>query len=167
MKPFLWLTIMDLKLAQELFQNIDGSLYWKSNYRKSRIGKKAGVPHSKGYVQVTYKTKLYMEHRIVFLMHYGYVPQLIDHINGNKADNKILNLREATLSQNAQNMKISKSNISGIKGVTWRQCSKSWRVQISVNGKNKYIGTFKDIELAKECIEQARVKYHGEFANHG
>jgi hypothetical protein len=84
---------MDLKLAQELFENIDGSLYWKSNYRKSRIGKKAGVPHSKGYVQVTYKTKLYMEHRIVFLMHYGYVPQLIDHINGNKADNKILNLQ--------------------------------------------------------------------------
>ena len=152
---------MDLKLAQELFENIEGSLYWKSNYRKSRIGKKAGVPHSKGYVQVTYKTQLYMEHRIVFLMHHGYVPKLIDHIN------QILNLREATLSQNALNAKISKKNTSGIKGVTWRECSKNWRVQISVNGKNKYIGTFKDIELAKECIEQARVKYHGEFVNHG
>ncbi len=167
MKPFLLLTIMDLKLAQELFEYIENSLYWKSNHRKSKVGKKAGVPHSKGYVQITYKKQLYMEHRIVFLMNYGYLPKLIDHINGNRADNRILNLREATLSQNGQNMKTPKHNTSGIKGVTWRECSQNWRVQISINGKNKYIGTFKDIELAKKCIQHTRTKYHGEFTNHG
>ena len=167
MKPFLWLTIMDLKLAQELFEYIEGSLYWKSHYRKSKIGKKSGTPHSKGYVQVVYKGTLYMEHRIIFLLHYGYLPKLVDHINGNKSDNRICNLREATVSQNGHNMKTPRSNTSGIKGVTWRNSNKTWRVQISVNGKNKFLGAFKDIELAKIAIEQARTKYHGEFSNHG
>jgi hypothetical protein len=158
---------MKLQLAQELFEYIEGSLYWKSNYRKSRIGKKAGVPHSKGYVQVGYKSNIYMEHRLIFLLHYGYTPKFIDHINNNKSDNKICNLREANLSQNGHNMKTPKRNTSGIKGVTWRDSCKNWRVQISINGKNTFIGSYKDIQLAKTAIEQARIKYHGEFANHG
>lgn len=166
-KPFLWLIKMELETAQQLFEDIDGSLYWKSNFRKSRIGKKAGTPHSKGYVQITYKKNIYMEHRLVFLLHHGYLPKLIDHINGNKSDNKICNLREASLSQNAQNMKKPSSNTSGIKGVTWSKNNRNWRVQLSIDGKNKFIGAFKQIDLARQTIEQARRKYHGVFANHG
>jgi hypothetical protein len=166
-KPFLWLKIMNLKFAQELFEYVEGSLYWKSNYRKSRIGKKAGVPHSKGYVQVAYKGNLYMEHRLIFLYHHGYVPAFVDHINGVRNDNRIENLREATQSQNNYNMKTPKRNTSGVKGITRNCNNKKWRVQISINGKNKYIGSFQDIEIAKACIEQVRIKHHGEFANNG
>jgi len=66
---------------------------------------------------------------LIFLYHHGYLPKFVDHIDGNKKNNRIENLREATKSQNAMNQKVSTRNTSGIKGVMWHKRDKKWFVQ--------------------------------------
>jgi hypothetical protein len=97
----------------------------------------------------------------------GYVPPILDHIDGNRSNNKIENLRAATVSQNLQNSKTYKSNTSGIKGVSWEKDRNKWKVQIMLRGKNKVIRNLEDLELAELVAIEVRNKYHGEYANHG
>ena len=156
------------QLVKELFEYRDGELYWKIRpAQRVRAGDKAGKIEKQGYKVVSIKSKFYKVHRIIFLMFHGYVPDILDHIDGNKLNNNINNLRPATHAQNCRNAKIPKTNTSGYKGVTWDKENKKWMVQISVNGKNKKIGRFFDLELAGLAAEEARNKYHKEFANHG
>ena len=100
-------------------------------------------------------------------MHHGYLPDYIDHIDGNTLNNKIENLRECTLEQNSWNSKISKANTSNFKNVNWHKKSNKWRITLSVNKKARHFGTYYDIEVAKFVAEIMRYKYHGKFANHG
>lgn len=156
------------ELVKELFEYRDGDLYWKIRAsQRVRAGDKAGKVEKRGYRAVSIKRKYYKVHRIIFLMFHGYLPLLVDHIDGNKLNNDINNLRPATHAQNCQNAKISKTNTSGYKGVTWDKENKKWMVQIHANGKNKKIGRFDDLELAGLVAAEARNKYHKEFANHG
>lgn len=99
-------------------------------------------------------------------MHHGYLPDVIDHIDGDILNNKIENLRPATHTQNMRNTKLSSRNNSGVKGVNWDKKSNKWRVHISVDGKTKTFGRFKDMELAELIAIEARDKYYGEFARH-
>ena len=101
------------------------------------------------------------------MMHHGYVPDLIDHIDGNKTNNNIDNLRPATKSENQYNKKKSTDSISGIKGVTWRSETNKWRVRITVDKKDIDVGYAKTLIEAKKMILEARLKYHKEFSNEG
>lgn len=159
---------MNKDLANKLFLYQDGKLYWKSKlnqFSRAKIGEEAGYIDSDGYKRTKVNKKLYGTHQIIFLMFYGYIPQQIDHANRNKLDNRIENLRLATISQNQHNKNIQKNNTSGIKGVSWYKRLKKWQVQIMVNKKSIHFGHFEDLELAELVITEARQKYHGNFAS--
>jgi len=159
--------MINKELLDELFVYCDGKLYYKNHKYKKLIGKKVGTLNSNGYLYAQINGKRFANHRLIFLMHHNYLPQCIDHINGNKLDNSIENLREATYSQNGQNAKLRKDNTSGIKNISWNKTVKKWRVQIKIDGKRKHIGLFDNLELAELVAIEIRNKYCGEFANHG
>jgi hypothetical protein len=151
-----------------LFDCIDGSLYWKNpTHGKAIKGSKAGFINNDGYYQISIYGKKFKEHQIVYLIKNGFIPKEIDHINGNRTDNRIENLREVTRSQNMCNKTTNKLNTSGSKNVSWKAKINKWQVAINFNGKRKYIGVFEDFEFAELVATEARNKYHGEYANHG
>jgi hypothetical protein len=86
-----------------------------------------------------------------------------DHINGNKLDNRRINLRICTTSQNLANQDIRSDNISGRKGVCWDEHNRKWRAYIMTNCKQKNLGRFADIEDATKAYEKAATEYFGEF----
>lgn len=146
----------------------NGKLYWKvSNSNRVKIGDEAGTVNSSGYLNIGLNNKNYLNHRIIFAIHNGYIPKVVDHINGFKTDNRIENLREATRIQNGQNMKLRTSNKSGCKNVSWHKPLNKWKVSLRVNNKVKHIGYFLNLELADLVAVEARNKYHLNFANHG
>ncbi len=146
----------------ERFEYRDGKLC-----RQLKTGLKAmGTLTAYGYIQARINNKSYLVHRLIFLMHHGYLPKQVDHINNDKTDNRIENLRESTQSENMFNVKINKLNTSGVKNVYWHKRAKSWCVRVKVEAKEKYIGLFKDLEAAELAAHLAREKYHGEFARH-
>jgi hypothetical protein len=150
---------MNLDEIYKTFQYKDGNLF--------RKGKQVGFlkkPNNRQYLAVMYKYKEYYVHQIVYLMHYGYIPKVIDHIDGNGLNNNISNLRACTQAQNCQNSKKRKDNSSGVKGVYWNTTRKKWIADFIFNGQRKILGQFDSLEIAKQVIEKARKKYHGEFA---
>ena len=154
------------ELLVEMFDYKDGQLFWKvmPGCRSDIVGKKAGSKNESGYERIKVLGKLRMTHRLVFLMHHGYTPFEIDHIDGNRLNNRIENLREVTKFQNCWNRGTPKSNTSGIKGVCWHKKAKAWYVQLQVKKKMKYLGIYDDIELAELVVQEARSLYHGEYA---
>ena len=152
---------------RELFQYENGNFYWKVNKGTAKIGQKANRDGGK-YNQIKFDGKRYWFHRIVFYYQYGYFPKTVDHINGNKFDNRIENLREANYSENNSNRHISKRNITGIKNVFWNNKKNKWTVSVENKSKNlKFVKSFDDLELAELVAIEARNKIHGNFANHG
>lgn len=155
---------MNYEIAKQNFVYNNGKLYKKLN-----LNEPVGYVENTGYIRVSFEKKLYMAHRIIFLLHNGYCPKYLDHIDNNPLNNNIENLREATPSQNMQNKKVAINNTSGAKGVTKRldRNKEMWRVRVMVNKKPIHIGYFDDFELAELVAIEARNKYHKEFANHG
>ena len=155
-------------LVDEYFEYREGKLYWKKVNHPNKqylVGSEAGSIHKTGYRHVTWFNRPHKVHRLIFLLEHGYLPKEIDHINGNRLDNSIENLREATRSENQYNKGACKNNTSGSRGVSWHKKSKAWLVRVSVGGKSKIIGYFKDLELADLVGNMAREKYHGKFAH--
>lgn len=150
----------------KLFDYKDGQLFWKMPKRKNKIGTLAGTVTARNYTRVQVGKKIYYAHRIIFMMHYGYLPAEIDHIDNNPANNCISNLRAASHKQNMLNRKLSSNSTSNHKNVNWKQAANKWVVRIVVAGKRKTIGYFEDIELANLVAQEARNKYHGAFARH-
>jgi hypothetical protein len=89
----------------------------------------------------------------------------IDHINNNKLDNNINNLRCATLKENQMNRQINSNNTSNYKGISFFKPSNKWRAQIKINGKMKHLGLFDKIEDAVNCRVKKAEKLFGEFKN--
>lgn len=157
-------TTLTKEVLHELFEYRDGDLYCKISRRKARAGDRAGTSRDDGYRQVCIFSKVYLLHRIIFMYHYGYLPSLTDHRDGNKQNNAIENLREATKSQNAYNIGLSKKNKSGIKGVSWSRHHNRWRACCRVNTKQILVGLFEKIEDAENAVKNFRALHHGEFA---
>ena len=156
------------QLMHELFDYRNGDLYWKvKSSTKVSIGDRAGTLNAKSYRQISIKGWLYLAHRLIYLMHHGHLPWCIDHIDGNPLNNKIENLREATMSQNMKNRPINSNNTSGFKNIYKSKNGKKWIVVLMVKNKQKYFGSYEDIELANLVATEARAKYHKEFACHG
>ena len=144
------------------FEYKDGNLYWKIAKQKTVIGKIAGSKLPNGYFHFQLNGKFILHHRAIFLMHYGYLPKFIDHIDGNPSNNRIENLREVTASQNCWNQKY-KGSASGVKGVTWNKQDKRWQSQIRANGKKFYLGKFVNLDDAIVAYKNAAKKLHGEY----
>ena len=145
-----------------------GIFTWKvSPARQVSSGDIAGTKRKDGYIQIKVDNELILSHRLAWIYMYGYLPKYIDHINGQRDDNRITNIREVSNQQNSLNSKISKNNTSGIKGVYWDKSRNKWAVRLFVNGKCKFFKRFDDMDLAKLVIEEVRNKYHGKYANHG
>lgn len=153
--------------VKELFDyHPDGYLTWKKTIGgRANAGSIAGSMTSNGYLLIRIKQKSTMAHRIVFLWHHGYLPeQDIDHIDGNRTNNRIENLREATRSQNNANSKIARNNTSGYKGVQWCKATRKWRAVIWINNKRKCLGRHIEIEDAAKAYHEAAVAYFGIYA---
>jgi hypothetical protein len=155
------------EIADEFFDYKDGVLYRKKQTSSNaKIGDVAGTTRQDGYRHINLHGKFYLVHRLIFLMHHGFLPKVIDHIDGNSLNNRIENLRVATKSQNCQNARIRRNNTSGIKNVHFNKQSNKWQVSISINQKWKHVGYYQDLELAELVATEARDKYHGGFARH-
>lgn len=165
-----------MQVTKELLHKLfdyreDGNLVRKhstggnGNYAGKVIG---CVPKSKNnkYVTTQIKGQHWCVHKLIYLYHYGHVPEQLDHINRNKLDNRIENLRPATSVQNASNRNLFKNNTSGCKGVSFKKETGKWFVYVNVNKKRKNIGYFEDLELAELVAIEARDKYHGKFASY-
>ena len=144
-----------------------GNLIWKIQNQGARKGSIAGTLRPDGRYQIAINNKLYLTHRLVFLMHKGYLPEILDHINNDAGDNRIENLRAASRSQNGYNSKLASNNKSGYKGVFWLKETKKWRAGITFNKKAIYLGCFDNVEEAAEVVRKAREELHGDFAHHG
>ena len=158
---------MDIVLMKQFISyNPDtGEMTWKQVMsNRAKVGSPCGANvDSKGYGRVCFNGKQYRAHRVAWALHYGFEPEgILDHVNGDRLDNRISNLRQVDLSQNARNSGLSKNNTSGHKGVTWHQKAGKWVAQISMNKKNKYLGLFDDKKLAMEARDNAEKKYFGE-----
>lgn len=162
------MTTLTQSRCLELLEYRDGDLYWKVyRGRLAEAGDHAGSPAKDGRLRLKIDGKLHLNHRIVFLMFNGYVPEYLDHIDGDCTNNRIENLRPATKSENNRNVGIRKDNTSGIKGVHWNKRDKKWQAQIQIEGKRTCLGYFDDLELADLVAIEARNKHYKEFANHG
>lgn len=161
---------MDIKRFQEFidYDPLTGQFIWKkvlSNRVKSGSICARNVD-SKGYQRLCFDGKQYRAHRVAWAMVHGEMPSLqIDHINGNKLDNRIDNLRLATNAENSRNVGLKKNNTSGITGVTYHARAKKWLAQIVVNRKNHYIGLFDNKSDAAAARQAAQIKYFQNFAN--
>jgi hypothetical protein len=143
----------------------DGFLIWKiKSSFKTYPGYVAGSPNASGYSQVSYKSKKYKTHRLIWIWHGYKLDDEIDHIDGNKLNNKIENLRAVKKNQNQWNSKIRIDNKSGVKGVLWHKRDCKWSVSLRVNKKARHFGYYKDLEFAQLVAEEARSLYHGEYA---
>ena len=120
-----------MELTKEYLQSIfdykDGRLFWKvKKAQRLNVGDEAGCL-DKRYLTTGLNGKVYRNHRLIFLMHHGYLPKEIDHKDNDQLNNRIENLRPATRSQNCSNTGIGKKNTSGVKGVSWSKRNNKWR----------------------------------------
>ena len=126
-----------------------GVLRWRVNKHRARMGDIAGNSVGRGYYQVTIDNNAHLLHRVIFLYAFGYLPEhQEDHISQEKSDNRPCNLREVTHTCNIRNTGLRSDNKSGVKGVSWRQSSKRWKVQIRNNSKLRHLGVYTDFTEA-------------------
>ena len=129
--------------------------------RGALIGNQAGYLTPKGYVSISIKRIKYQAHRLAWFYVYGVWPiKHLDHINRIKNDNCIFNLREATISQNHQNIQLQSNNTSGYKGISWRNDIGKWCVRIYLKREQNTIGYFKSLDDAVAARKQAEEQLH-------
>ncbi len=149
--------------VKTLFDYKDGELHWKiSRSNAIKVGDIAGnINKSSGYRLINVDHKPQRAHRLVWLWHYGQYPEAgIDHINGNRNDNRIENLRAANQSQNLQNKAVSKNNTSGVTGVSYCNSRQKWAAYIKINYKRKWLGYHSTKDQAQIAYAIAKQQYH-------
>jgi hypothetical protein len=154
------------QLLLEVFEYREGNLFWKVDRRGNKLqGKQANrLKKSNGYQEITLNKKNLYAHRVIFMMIHGRWPEQIDHIDGNRSNNLIENLREANNAQNNRNTKLRSSNTTGFKGVVYNKINKNYNASITVNYKSIHLGCFDTPEAAHEAYKKAALELHGNFA---
>ena len=150
------------QLLKEHFDYVDGQLVWKKTYSKAKSGKPIGWVEKNGYVCANLNGTRYRVHRLVFMYFNGFCPDFIDHIDGNKQNNSIENLRQANTHENACNRSPNKNNKLQIKGVCFDQ--NKFKANIKKFGKSYHLGYFQTKEEAAKAYVEAAQNFHGEFA---
>jgi hypothetical protein len=160
---------MDADLVRALldYDPETGLFRWRQNISRHRAGAVAGSQSTKGYMEVRYKGKFYLAHRLAFLWMTGRWPNpMVDHINGDGADNRWCNLREASATQNAANRKLAVTNKLGMKGVIAKERGGvvKYEALIKIDGKQKHLGRFNTPQEAHAAYIKAAEQVHGDFA---
>lgn len=123
--------------------------------------------NSRGYHHGCIYHRNYVAHRVIWALHYGSWPSdFIDHLNGDRKDNRIVNLRVVSYAQNSRNMSVSTRNKSGVCGVYWSPKQGKWRAQIRVSGKCVELGSYVDIDEAAAARSKAKAHF-GFTERHG
>lgn len=164
----------DVKLTQEILKEFvhydpqTGLMTRIKSVYKDKIGQVATDVDRHGYTRISLFWKTFKVHRLAWLYVYGYLSDLhIDHIDGDKSNNRIENLREATRSENGQNRrKPAPFSKSGLLGATYRKDRGKWIAKIAVNGKRTLIGQYDTAIEAHHAYMQAKKVLHpfGEIA---
>lgn len=172
---------MDQKTAQRLFfyNPETGDLVWKLRPRtdfayeptwrawnSNHPGKPCGFSGGQGYLKVAIRGRAYSVHRLIILIMLGYLPEAVDHINGDRSDNRWVNLRPSDFAQNMLNVKRRVDNASGHVGVHWSPRHKAWRARIAFQRRDYSLGYFKSIEDAVSARKAAEREF-GFHENHG
>lgn len=146
------------------YDPVTGIFVWRKKAgHRIEIGARVGNIKSNGYYEARIDNNRVHLHRMAWLYVTGEHPQgQIDHINGDRSDNRFCNLRVATNGQNQQNARLKKTNKSGYKGVYWHSINKAWVACICIDRKSKYLGSFKTPEEAHDAWVKA-ASYRGEF----
>ena len=159
-----------IPVTPSLFATVDSKFYKQilkfGNWGKS--GRGYASCHIYDCMKV-YKEKykrIYM-HRLVWQLAGRILPKQLDHINGNKLDNRLENLRPATNSQNNAHRGKQSNNTSGYRGVSQmiRATQPKWKAEICINGKRYHLGSFDSLEIAARVYDKFAIKYFGEFAH--
>ena len=147
------------ELKQLLIYDPVTGVFTNKTTRNSRsvAGDESGTLLNIGYRQVTLNNKRYFLHRLAWLYVHGQFPdQELDHVNGNRADNRIDNLRLVSKKQNMENQCLRADNRSGYRGVSWSNGKKKWIAQVCHNNKRQTVGRFDTVEEAALAAKQAR-----------
>lgn len=130
-----------------------------------RAGDVAGKHETLGYISLSLGGRAVLAHRVAWLLVTGEWPSHhIDHINGNPADNRACNLRQATHAENLRNTKRRANNQSGVKGVGWFAPKQKWRARIMKDYREIHLGYFDSKTEAAEAYARAASREHGAFA---
>jgi len=127
---------------------------------RGRMGAIAGTRDSEGYTIIRYKGRGYKAHRLAWLHVYGNLPEgVIDHVNGDKADNRIANLRDVDAYVNAQNVtRANKNGRSGLRWVSWFSQYQKWKAAFVFRKKHYFVGHFDCKQEAYEAAKTARAQ---------
>lgn len=158
---------LQIIFAKIVYDPETGIFLRKGNSRSNGRGT-AGTICKNGYIHIMIGPMMLKAHRLAwFIVHGAWPIGMLDHINGDRSDNRICNLRPVTSSQNKANGERYVTNKSGYKGVIYRpdaRGSKKWRAQITVNYKRIALGYFHTAEQASAAYQIAACKHFGEFA---
>lgn len=152
------------------FLNYDhetGVFTWKvQSSDRMPIGSKAGSLHNRyGYLYIQIDKQRFRAHRLAWLYVHGVMPtNHIDHINRNRSDNRIVNLRDCLPANNSKNQTVRKKNKTGILGVGFCKTRRKFYSDIGVGSKTIHLGRFDTLEEAAIVRKEAETKYFGEFA---
>lgn len=145
-----------------------GILRWRVRPSQAvKAGSIAGSVESNGYVRIRILGKKVLAHRIAWAIYYGEFPNQgvdIDHVDGDKSNNRISNLRLATRSQNCANRPAPRVNTSGFKGVYLNSRNGKYHAQIGVDGTRHHLGFFDTKEEAGAAFRAAALRIFGEYA---
>lgn len=150
---------------KEYFDYREGQLFRTktSVTRPDTLGKPFGGLTGTGYVQGWHKNKLYYLHHLIWLYHYEELPEgFIDHINRDKTDNRVENLREVTEQQNTFNRGPNYNAVSQFKGVSKKRGK--WRARITIDGMERSLGSFNSEQEAYEAYKTAARILQGEYS---
>ena len=144
------------------YDSAAGTFTWRvSRGGRVRVGSIAGKLNKEGYRVIGVDKRHYFAHRLAWLYMYGKFPEGdVDHIDHNRLNNSIANLRVVTRSENQQNRTKQKNNKSGFKGVKWSTCKSKWHAQIAVNGVKKHLGYFESPTSAYAAYQTAAASMH-------
>lgn len=136
---------------------------WNTNYS----GQSAFMATTgNGYRTGSIEKRTLHAHRVIWAMVHGEWPNVIDHINGDRSDNRLINLRNVNPSENSRNSCISIKNKSGVTGVDWCGTTRKWRVQIKRPNGERYIRTYLSFDEAKAARKKLEIDF-GYHLNHG
>ena len=155
--------------AERLITGGPTGLIWENPVgKKLKPGDLAGSLKKTGYFYLKIEGLMLLNHRVVWFLETGeQPPEFLDHINGDRQDNRIENLRPATQRDNTYNRKVHSNSSSGIKGVFFNKRVGKWQAQCTADGKQNHLGYYTTPEEAAEAVARFREQHHGDFANHG